>query len=74
MDEQVTKLRHELIHIQDAHAQAIYELKERMSEALECLRLAKIALNRDPDAHSKHDIIQCELEYAIEELKGWQHG
>jgi len=72
MNGETTKLRHELIHIQDAHAQAIYELKERMSEALECVRLAKIALNRDPDTHSKHDIIQYQLEYAIEELKGGQ--
>ena len=70
MKDEVTKLLHELVHTKYAHAQAMHELEKRMDRALECVRDARVALSRDPNAHKKHDIIDYKLNEAIETLMG----
>jgi len=70
MNGETTKLLHELIHTKDSHAQAMHEMKQRMDEVFECVRLARIALSRDPNTHNKHNIIDYKLEQAIEILTG----
>jgi len=70
MNDEVTKLLHELVHTKYAHEQAMYELEKKMERAFECIRLARIALSRDPNTHKKHNIIDYKLEQAIETLMG----
>jgi len=68
MNDEATKLLHELVHTKDAHVQAMRELEKKMERAFECVRLARIALSRDPNAHKKHDVIDYKLNEAIETL------
>ena len=70
MSDEVIKLLHELVHTKDAHAQAMHELEKRMDRAFECVKAARVALSRDPNAHKKHDIIDYKLNEAIETLMG----
>ena len=68
LEQEVERRTHEAIHTQAEHEEALWVLKVKMQDALECLRLADIALNRDPAKHSKHHIIQYQLDTAIEKL------
>jgi len=70
MNDVATNLLHELILTKHAHEQAMHELEKKMDRALECVRDARVALSRDPNAHKKHDIIDYKLNEAIETLIG----
>tara|TARA_R110000822_G_scaffold263194_1_gene387513 strand:- start:6 stop:239 length:234 start_codon:yes stop_codon:yes gene_type:complete len=68
LEQEVERRVHEAIHTQAEHDEALWVLKVKMDYALECLRLADIALKRNPNMHPKEWIIQYQLDTAIEKL------